>query len=100
MLSKISVSEDEEQQQHYIDNEIVPQDGPYLDLDPIPNQKPKWAENLIEAAGNDFGDPDDRTKMSSQYQNEYVALSHTNFLPTEWCNKLLEICYLMMNIDP
>ena len=67
MLSNISVSKDEEKYLHDLDIEIVPQD--YLDLDPtpIPNQKPKWAENIIEATGNIFGDPDDSKRMRSQY---------------------------------
>ena len=46
MLSKISISEDEEQDKHDIDIDIVPQDDPHPP--PILNQKPKWAENLIE----------------------------------------------------
>ena len=90
MLYKISVSEYEKQDQHDIDIEIVPQDG----LDP------KWSKNLIEAAGNDVGDPDDRRRTRSQYQNEYVALSHIASLPIEWCNKIPKRCYLMMKIDP
>ena len=80
MLSKILVSEDEEQNQHYLDIEIVPQDDP--NPAPILNQKTKWDENIIEAARSDAGDPDDRRKMRSQYQNEYVALSHTAALTT------------------
>ena len=51
MLSNISSSKYEEQDRHDIYIEIIPQD----DLDPnpypIPNQKPKWVENIIEAAG-------------------------------------------------
>ena len=100
MLSNISVLEDEEQDWHDLDIDIVPQDDLGPDLTPIPNQNPKWDENLIEAGGNVDGDPDDRTRMRSQYQNEHVALSHTTLLPIEWCNKHLEICYLMMKIDP
>ena len=77
MLSKISVSEDEEQDQHDLDIEIVPQD----DLDPIPapisNQKPKWAQKLIEAARNGGENPNDRRKTRSQYQNKSIALSHS-----------------------
>ena len=37
MLSKISVLEDEEQDQHDLDIEIVPQDYLDTDLAPIPN---------------------------------------------------------------
>ena len=55
MLSDISVWEDEEQDQHDLDIDIVPQY--YLDpyLAPIPNRKPKWDEKLIEAARNVLG---------------------------------------------
>ena len=55
---------------------------------------------LIEAAGNDVGDLDDRIKMRSQYHNDYVALSHRASLPTEWCNKIPKRCYLMIANDP
>ena len=65
MFSNISVSEDEEQSQNDLDIEIVPQDDPDPDLAPILNQNPKWDENLIEATGNDAGDPTDRIKMRS-----------------------------------
>ena len=67
MLSKILVSEDEEQYQHDIDIEIIPQDD--LDQDPtlISNQKPKLVENLIETTRNVVGDPDDRRRTRSQY---------------------------------
>ena len=100
MLSKISVSEDEEQDQHDLDIDIVPQD----DLDPYPspilNQKPKCIENLIEVARNDDGDTYDRRKTRSQYHNEYVALSHIASLPTNWCNKHPRRFYLLVENDP
>ena len=67
MLYKISVSEDEEQDQHDLDIEIVPQDDPYPDPTPLLNQKPKRVEKLIEEVGNDAGDPYDRRKIRSQY---------------------------------
>ena len=63
MLSNISISEDEEQDQHNLGIEIVPQDD--LDPTPILNQNPKWAEKLFEATWNDVGDRYDRIKMSS-----------------------------------
>ena len=88
MLSIHSVPEDEEQEQHDLDIDIVPQDYLNLDSTPIPNQKPKWAQNLIEAVKNVDGNPDDRRRTRSQYQNEHVALSHSVSLPSEWCNKL------------
>ena len=65
MLYNISISEDEEQDRHDLDIEIVPQDD--LDPDPtsIPNQKPKWAQNLIETVWNGAGNPDDIRKSRS-----------------------------------
>ena len=75
MLSKILVSEGEEQDQHDLDIEIVPQDDLDQDPTPIPNQKFKWTEKLIEAVGNVAGDPYDRRRMRFQYQIENVALS-------------------------
>ena len=88
MLYKFLVSKYEEQDQHDIDIEIIPQDD--LDPDPAPilNKKPKWAKNLIEAVENGVGNQYDRRRTRSQYQNEHIALSHTTSLPTEWCNKL------------
>ena len=100
MLSNISVLEYEEQDQHDLDIEIVPQDDPYPYPTPILNQKPKWVENLIEAAENDAGDLHDRIKKGSRYHKECVALSHTASLPTKWCNKLPQRCYLMISNDP
>ena len=81
MLSKISISEDEEHDQHDIDIDIdiVPQDDLNPDLAPISNQNPKWAQKLNEAVENGAGNPDDKRRMRSQYQNEHVALSHTKF---------------------
>ena len=100
MWSKIQVLEDEYQYLHDLDIDIVPQDDPYLDIAPIPNQNTKWYERLIEAIGNEVGDPNDRRRMRSQYHNEHVSLSHIASLPIEWCNKLPKRCYLMMKIDP
>ena len=57
------------QDQHDLDIEIVPQDDLNLDPSPILNQKPKWAQKLIEAARNGAGNPDDRRRMRSQYHN-------------------------------
>ena len=99
MLSKISISEDEEQYHHDLDIKIVPQDDLDPDPAPIPNQKPKWAKNLIKAAGNDIGDPNDRRKKRSQYQSDYVPLCHTASLPTEWCNFFLGRYYVMIAND-
>ena len=84
MLFKISVSGDAEQYQHDLYIDIVPQD----DLDPNPsrilNQKPKWAQNLIEATRNGVGNPYDRRRMRSWYHKEHVSLSHRTSLPIEW----------------
>ena len=89
VLSNVSYSEDEEHDQHELDVEFEPQDilDPYPS--PIPNQRPKWAQNLIEAAGNVAEDPDDRRRTRSKYKNENVALSHTYPL-------LPERCFMMM----
>ena len=99
MLSKILVSEDEEKNQHDLDIKIVPQDDLDPNPTPIPNQKPKWTKKIIEGVGNFVGDPDDRRRMRSQYQNEYVLLSHTASLPTEWCNFFLGRYYVMIAND-
>ena len=58
------------------------------------------AQKLIEAAGNGVGNPDDRRRMRSQYQTEYVPPSHAALLPTQWYNKLPGRCYLMIANDP
>ena len=82
VLSNVSDSEDEEHDQHDIAIEIEPQED--LDRDPtlIPNQRPKWAQNIIEAVGNVAENQDEyRRRTSSQYQNEHVALSHIVLLP-------------------
>ena len=51
-----------------------PQEYPYLDPTLAPNQRPKWAQNLIEETRNSVGDPDDRRRTRSQYQDENLAL--------------------------
>ena len=55
MLSKISVLEDEEQYQHDLDIEIVPQDDLDPNRAPIPNQKRKWVGKLFEVVGMTLG---------------------------------------------
>ena len=49
---------------------------------PIPNQKPKpiWAPKLLDAVGSGVGDPENRRRTRSQYQNEHAALSLTDSL--------------------
>ena len=51
------------------------------------------AQNLIKAVGDVAGNPYDRRGMRSQYQYEYVALSHTDPL-------LPERRFMMMGLDP
>ena len=64
-MSNVSDSKYEEQDQHDIDIDIEPQEDLYPDPAPIPNQNPKWAQNLIEAGGNVVGDPNERRRMRS-----------------------------------
>ena len=87
-MSNFLYLEYEEQDLHDLDIEIEPQDDPDLDPTPILNQKPKWDEKLIEATRNDSGDPDDKRKKRSEYQNDYIALSYRESLSLYWCNKL------------
>ena len=84
VLSKVSYSQYEEQDQHDLDIEIEPQEDLYPYPFPIPNHfpKPKWSQNPIEAAGDGTGNPEDKRRTQSQYQNEHVALSHTASLST------------------
>ena len=101
ILSHVSDSDDEGQDQHDLDIEIVPHENLDPNPTPIPNQwpKPKWAQKSIEAVGNGAGNLDDRRRTWSQYQNEHVSLSHTTSLSIEWCNKLPGKCYLMILND-
>ena len=91
VLTNISNSEDEGQDDHDIDIE----NEPHKDPDPTPylNQRPKWAQNLIESARNKVRDPEDRIITRSQYQDENLALFHRDPL-------LLERCFMMMGSDP
>ena len=93
-IPDISDSDSEEEaSQHDPDIELTPK----RDLDPYPAstsfQQPKWAQQLIEAAGDDAGDPYDKRKMRSQYHKESVALSHTYPL-------LPERCFMMLGSNP
>ena len=94
LLPNISNSDLEEEEHHHDpDIELTPQ----RDIYPYPTstsfQQPKWAQQLIEAAGNGVGDRDDKRRTRSQYQKESVALSHTNPL-------LSERCFTMLRSDP
>ena len=59
ILSHVSESnlDEEEQDQHDLDIEVVPHENLDRDAAPIPNQwpKPKWAQKLIEAVGDGAG---------------------------------------------
>ena len=41
---------------------------PYPNQDPTPNPRPKWAQKVIEAAGNMTGDPSDMRRIRSKFQ--------------------------------
>ena len=80
MFSKISVLEYEEQDQHDLDIQIIPQDDLDTDPSPIPNQNPKWAEKIIEENGNVVGDPDDiRRTCCTLTQLHYLHSGAANF---------------------
>ena len=55
--------------------------------------QPKWAQQLIEEAGNGAVDPHDKRRMRSQYQKVNVALSQIDLL-------LPERFFLMLESDP
>ena len=102
-LLHVSYSDEEDQVQH----DLVIEDEPHEILDPdpspIPNQipNPRWDQQLIVAAGDGAGNPKDRRRTRSQYQNDHVALSLTDSLPTEWCNKVQGKCCMMIaNYQP
>ena len=75
----------------YLDVEYEDQAVPEPTL--APNPRPKWAEKLIEAAGNNVGDPSDQRRTRSQFQDENLALCHTYPL-------LLERHYMMVGSYP
>ena len=82
VLSNVPDSDDEEQDHHDLDVDLEPQENLDPDPAPIPNQRPKWAQKLMEVAGNVARNPDDRRRTRSQYKNEHVTLSHTVSLPS------------------
>ena len=83
IFSHVSDSEDEEQDHHDLDIKFIPQENLDPDPAPIPNQRPKWAQNLIEAARNVAGNPNDKRRTRSQYYNEHVSLSQRSSLSLE-----------------
>ena len=100
-LLYVSNSNKQDQVQHDVVIEAEPHEILDLDPTPIPNQipKPRWAQNIIDAVGDGAGNPEDRRRTRSQYQNEDVALSLTDSLPTDWCNKVPGKCYMMVAND-
>ena len=100
-MSYVSDSDEEEQDQHDLDIKVVPHENLDPDPDPILNKwrKPKWAQNLIEAARDGVGNLEDRRRTRSQYQNEHVSLSLSDSFPIEWCKKLPGKFYMMIEND-
>ena len=77
-MLQVPDSDEEDHIQH--DPVIETESQEILDPDPVPipnqNPKPIWAQKFIDAVGNDAGDPEDRRRTRSHYQNEHVELSH------------------------
>ena len=80
-MTNVSDSEYEGNYNHENDNDIESQEYPDLGPTNFQNQRPKWAQNLIEAAGNVAVDLDDKRRTRSQYQNEHVTLYNLVSLP-------------------
>ena len=61
ILSYVSNPNEEEQDQHDLDIEVVPLDNLDLYPTPIPNQwpKPKWSQKLIQAVRDGARNPED-----------------------------------------
>ena len=61
--------ESEEEGQY--DQDLDVENEPQVDPDPYPThaptQRPKWAQNIIEAIGNSVGDLDEITRKRTQY---------------------------------
>ena len=100
-LLHVSDLDEEEPYQYDLGIEAEPHEILDPDPTPIPNQrtKTKWAQMIISIAGDGVGNPKYLRRTTSQYQNEHVSLSHTSSLPTEWCNKFPQKCYLMIAND-
>ena len=98
---QVSDSDEEDHIQH--DPVIETESQEILDPDPVPipnqNPKPIWAQKLLDAVGSGVGNPEDRRRTMSQYQNEHVSLSLIDSVPTEWCNKVQGRCYLIIVND-
>ena len=100
-MIQVSDSDEEDHIQHDPIIETKSQD--ILDPNPlhIPNQnpKPRWAQNIIDAARIGDGDPEDRIRTRFQYQNEHATLSLIDWISIVWCIKVPGRCYLMTAND-
>ena len=63
ITTNVSDSKYESHDRH--EHDIESQEDQDLDPTTIPNQRPKWAQNLIEAFEDIVGDPDDRRRTRS-----------------------------------
>ena len=95
---QVSNSNDEDHIQHDPIIETESQEILYPIPFPSQNPKPRWTQKLLDAAGSGDGNLEDKRRTRSQYQNEHAALSLTDSLSTEWCNKVPGWCYLMMAV--
>ena len=81
----LHVSDSDEEDQYQRDPIIETESHEILEPNPISipaqNPKPRWAQNLIDAAGYGARNPEDKRRIRSQYQNEHAALSLTDLLP-------------------
>ena len=71
----------------------------YLDPIPTPNTRPKWAQKVIEAAGNMTGGSSDMRRTRSQFQKEILALCQVNSLLLDRFYKFPERCFMMVRYD-
>ena len=87
---QVSDSDEEYHIQHDLVIETKYQEIPDIDPVHIPNQKhkPRWDQNLIDAAGYGARNTEDKRRIRSQYQNEHAALSLTDLITIEWCSKI------------
>ena len=99
----ISVSYSESEAKDSVESVDEIEDEVHSDPDPnpvlTPNPRPKWAQKVIEVAGNMTGDPSDMKRTRNQLQKENLALCQASSLPSERCNKILVRCYVMVRTD-
>ena len=55
---------------------------PYPNPIPTPNPRPKWAQKVIEVAGNMTREPSDMRRTRSHFQKENLPLCQANSLPS------------------